>query len=97
VSRKDKILKPCIDVCKDVRGRCIACGRSDDDKDAWKDADSREEKLHLLRICMARTEAIGTRAFWEKEYRRKCAKKGVPCALDELIMPPPAVEGVVIP
>lgn len=84
VGGKKKFPSPCVDICKDKRGICIACGRSDRDKDSWKAADGRKAKLELLRECAERTTAIGTRAFWEAEYRRKCLKKGVPCPLDEL-------------
>lgn len=85
MGKKNKVPSPCVDVCKDRRGVCIACGREERDKDAWKKAESRQEKLVLLAECVARTEAIGTRAFWEAEYRRKCRKKGVPCPLDEAL------------
>lgn len=86
MGKKDKIPSPCIDVCKDRRGACIACGRSDEDKEAWKKADGRKEKLALVLECQRKTEAIGTRAFWEREYRRKCVKKGVICPLDEALI-----------
>lgn len=76
---------PCIDICKDKHGRCIACGRDKDEMKAWKDADTYEEKLELVARCIAHTEEIGTRVFWEREYRRKCRKKGADCPLDELI------------
>ena len=82
MSKKDKIPSPCIDVCKDKHGRCIGCGRGDKEKDAWKDAETREEKLALIARCLAHTEDIGTRVFWEREYRRRCAKKGAACPLD---------------
>lgn len=84
LGKKDKIPSPCVDICKDKRGICIACGRDKRDKDAWKSADGRDEKLQLLAECAARTQALGTRGFWEAEYRRKCRKKGVSCPLDEM-------------
>ncbi|MDX2264961.1 MAG: DUF1289 domain-containing protein [Hyphomicrobiales bacterium] len=82
---------PCVGVCKDKRGACIACGRDEDDEKAWKRADDLETKLALLAQCAAKTEEIGTRAFWEREYRRKCAKKGVLCPLDALTTKPALV------
>lgn len=75
---------PCVGICKDKRGVCIACGRDEDDEKAWKRADAFDEKLALLQACAKNTETLGTRQFWENEYRRKCAKKGVPCPLDRI-------------
>ncbi len=83
MGKKDKIPSPCVDICKDKRGICIACGRDKRDKDDWKSAEGRQEKIALLRECVARTDEIGTRGFWEAEYRRKCRKKGVECPLDD--------------
>lgn len=61
---------------------CIGCGRTKKDEKAWKHAETAEEKLDLLRQCLQKTEALGTRGFWEAEYRRKCRKKGLDCPLD---------------
>lgn len=83
MSKKHKITSPCIDICKDKRGVCIACGRTKEDKDAWKEAETRDEKLALIAKCVANTEQIGTRVFWEREYRKRCAKKGTHCPLDQ--------------
>lgn len=80
-----KIPSPCIDVCEDIDKRCIACGRCKKDKKAWKKAESPEEKLMLLRECLEATREIGTQALWIREYRRKCRKKGAPCALDDML------------
>jgi predicted Fe-S protein YdhL (DUF1289 family) len=80
----DRIPSPCIDICKDKHGVCIACGRTDGDKKRWKKAEADTEQLQLLAACVARTEEIGTRVMWEREYRRKCRKKGVECPLDTL-------------
>jgi predicted Fe-S protein YdhL (DUF1289 family) len=88
LGKKDKIPSPCVDICKDKRGICIACGRTDRDKDAWKAAESRDEKMRLLADCAAQTQALGTHAFWEAEYRRKCRKKGVDCPLDSFDLVP---------
>ena len=88
--KSGKIPSPCIDICKDKHGRCIACGRDKDDVRSWKHADSSEERLKLLVECIARTEEIGTRAFWEREYRRKCRKKGATCQLDDFSTALPA-------
>ncbi len=88
--KSGKIPSPCIDICKDKHGRCIACGRDKDDVRSWKHADSSEERLKLLVECIARTEEIGTKAFWEREYRRKCKKKGATCLLDDFSAALPA-------
>jgi uncharacterized protein len=88
LSKKDKfgrIPSPCIDICKDRHGRCIACGRSEKDKRKWKKAESEDEQLALIAACLALTGEIGTRAFWEREYRRKCRKKGAICPLDSVL------------
>ncbi len=61
---------------------CIGCGRTKKDEKAWKRAETAEEKLELLQQCLQKTEDLGTRRFWEAEYRRKCAKKGLDCPLD---------------
>ncbi len=84
MSKTHKIPSPCVDICKDKHGVCIACGRSKSDQRAWKDADTRDEKLALIARCAVQTGEVGTRVFWEREYRRKCQKKGVPCPLDRL-------------
>lgn len=68
---------PCVGICKDKRGVCIACGRTKKDKKAWKSAESDSAQIKLLKRCAAQAEEIGTRDFWQKEYRRKCRKKGV--------------------
>jgi uncharacterized protein len=85
VDKLHRIPSPCIDVCEDMHKRCIACGRSKKDKKAWKKADGPEEKLMLLRECLEATREIGTQALWIREYRRKCRKKGVTCALDDML------------
>lgn len=84
MGKKAKIPSPCIDICKDRDGVCIACGRTKKEEKAWKYADGEREKLALLRQCVEKTGMIGTRAFWEREYRRKCEKKGLECPLDWL-------------
>lgn len=84
LGKKSKLPSPCVGICKDKRGVCIACGRDEDDEKAWKRADGAKEKLALLEACARNTQVLGTRQFWETEYRRKCIKKGVPCPLDNL-------------
>lgn len=73
---KEKIPSPCIDICKDIRGVCIGCGRTKSDKKAWKKAESDAERLALVQECLDKTEELGTQELWLREYRRKCVKKG---------------------
>lgn len=75
--KSDGYPSPCVGICKDRRGICIACGRTKKDKKAWKDAKGDKEQIRLLERCAEKADEIGTREFWEKEYRRRCAKKGV--------------------
>jgi len=82
LGKKSKLPSPCVGICKEKRGVCIACGRDEDDEKAWKRADGLAEKLALLADCSRNTQKLGTRQFWEAEYRRKCLKKGVSCPLD---------------
>jgi predicted Fe-S protein YdhL (DUF1289 family) len=92
LGKHGKIPSPCIDVCEDIRGVCIGCGRTKKDQKAWKKAESGAERLALVAACIDATARIGTQTLWLREYRRKCVKKGADCPLDELgaPIPPPA-------
>jgi uncharacterized protein len=83
VGKDKKVTSPCIDICEDIRGVCVGCGRTKKDKKAWKKADTTAEKLALVESCSLGTAQIGTQALWLREYRVKCLKKGVPFPLDE--------------
>jgi predicted Fe-S protein YdhL (DUF1289 family) len=85
LGKKNKIPSPCIDICKDIRGVCIGCGRTKKDEKAWKKAGSDEERLELLRQCLKKTARIGTQKLWLRQYKRKCLKKGAPWLIDELV------------
>lgn len=76
LGKHKKVPSPCIDVCEDIRGVCIGCGRTKKDRKAWKKADTDEERLPLVEACLEKTEEMGTQQLWLREYRRKCAKKG---------------------
>ena len=83
---KDKdrtVTSPCIDVCEDIRGVCVGCGRTKKEKKAWKKADTLAEKLALIEASAEATAQIGTQPLWLREYRLKCLKKGVEFPLDE--------------
>ena len=51
---ENKIISPCISICRTdpVTGYCYGCGRSNDDKKAWKDEKTTEswKKQNLLEI-----------------------------------------------
>lgn len=86
MGKDHKIPSPCIDVCEDIRGVCIGCGRTKKDKKAWKKAETEEELLELLRECLEKTAEIGTQQLWLREYRRKCMKKGAAFPLERLAL-----------
>jgi predicted Fe-S protein YdhL (DUF1289 family) len=84
LSKYEKIPSPCIDICKDIRGVCIGCGRTKKEQKAWKRADSDRERLPMLEACLEATAQMGTQELWLREYRRKCRKKGADKVLEEL-------------
>jgi predicted Fe-S protein YdhL (DUF1289 family) len=89
---KERIPSPCIDICEDLRGVCIACGRVKKDKKAWKKAKTEAEKLAMIEDTLEKVAAMGTRDLWLREYQRKCIKKGavLPLALLEKLALEPA-------
>ncbi|HEY7644178.1 MAG TPA: DUF1289 domain-containing protein [Hyphomicrobiales bacterium] len=84
MGKHKKVPSPCIDVCEDIRGVCIGCGRTKKDRKAWKKADTDEERLALVEACLEKTEEMGTQQLWLREYRRKCVKKGAAWPLKEV-------------
>jgi predicted Fe-S protein YdhL (DUF1289 family) len=82
MGKNDKIPSPCVDICEYRDSMCVGCGRTKKQKKQWKSADSYEEQLILLRECAQSAQDFGIFGFWEREYRRKCRKKGVPFPLD---------------
>jgi predicted Fe-S protein YdhL (DUF1289 family) len=83
LGKNKRIPSPCIDVCEDIRGVCIGCGRTKKDEKAWKKATTDAERLELLRECLAKTEELGVQKLWLREYQRKCIKKGADPAVLE--------------
>ncbi|MGF1501800.1 MAG: DUF1289 domain-containing protein [Paracoccaceae bacterium] len=81
-----KVPSPCIDVCKyKLKGHCIGCGMTKPQKKAFKALSGRSEKRAFLQTLVAQHRALGDRfKGWATAYRRKCAKKDVPCPLDEM-------------
>ena len=76
---------PCIDVCKyRLKGHCIACSMTKAQKKAFKSAKGEAGRRAFLDFLRAQQAWLGGRfRGWEIAYRRKCAKKGVACPLDE--------------
>lgn len=77
---------PCIDVCKYPDGVCKGCGMTKREKKGWKRLNSKAARRPFLQTITARLNAMGEKrlARWQFVYRRKCAKKNVPCPLDKL-------------
>ncbi len=84
MGKRDKFPSPCIDICKDKRGVCVGCGRTKQQKKAWKDAETQTEREALVLECAAAARELGIYDFWIGEYRRKCHKKGRECPLDQM-------------
>jgi predicted Fe-S protein YdhL (DUF1289 family) len=73
---------PCIDVCKFKRkGHCIGCSMTKAQKDAFKGL-PQGERPAFIAMLVAQQSMLGKYRAWAAAYRRKCAKKGVPCPLD---------------
>ncbi len=82
-----KVPSPCIDVCKYKLkgGHCIGCGMTKAQKTSFKELDGKNAKRLFVAMLRDQQARLPIRfAGWEKAYRRKCDKKGVPCPLDVL-------------
>ena len=82
-----KVPNPCIDVCKyKIKGgHCIGCGMTKPQKKEFKSLDKKKAKRAFVVQLAAQQARLGKGfAGWAQAYRRKCAKKGVPCPLDEM-------------
>ena len=65
---KEKIISPCISICKTdpVSGYCYGCARSDEEKKSWKDDNtSNEWKLKNLEIIISRMKRWQLETFKE--------------------------------
>ncbi len=80
-----KTPSPCIDVCKyKLRGHCIACAMTKLQRDRFKRLDDETERRAFVRALATQQRALGDRfRGWAAAYRAKCARKEVPCLLDE--------------
>ena len=67
------VVSPCISVCKTdpISGFCYGCGRSDEEKKAWKDENTTNEwKLNNIEELRSRLEGWQLEAFNES-YKSK--------------------------
>ena len=70
---EQNVVSPCISVCKTapISGFCYGCGRSDDEKKAWKDENTTNEwKLNNIEELRSRLEGWQLEAFNES-YKSK--------------------------
>ena len=73
---KEKIISPCISICKTdpVSGYCYGCARSDEEKKSWKDeSTSNEWKSKNLEIIISRMKGWQLETFKES-YQHKIEK-----------------------
>ena len=73
---KEKIISPCISICKTdpVSGYCYGCARSDEEKKSWKDENtSNEWKSKNLEIIISRMKGWQLETF-KKSYQHKVNK-----------------------
>ncbi|MDC3104407.1 DUF1289 domain-containing protein [Candidatus Pelagibacter bacterium] len=73
---KEKIISPCISICKTdpVSGYCYGCARSDEEKKSWKDENtSNEWKSKNLEIIISRMKGWQLETFKES-YQHKIEK-----------------------
>lgn len=77
---------PCIDVCKyKLRGHCIGCAMTKMQRDAAERLRDEADRRAFVRALLAQQQALGDRfRGWATAYRRKCARAGVACPLDEI-------------
>ena len=70
---KDKIISPCISICKTdpVTGYCYGCARTNEEKINWKDEKTSEDwKMENLKIILGRMQGWQLETFKES-YRYK--------------------------
>ncbi len=70
---KEKIISPCISICRTdpVTGYCYGCARSDEEKKFWKDESaSNEWKSKNLKIIISRMKGWQLETFKES-YQHK--------------------------
>ena len=70
---QDKVTSPCISICKTdpLSGFCYGCGRTDEEKNTWKDENtSNEWKISNLEDLKNRLSNWQLKAF-EESYKSK--------------------------
>ena len=75
---KNKIVSPCISICKTdpITGYCYGCARTDQEKKLWKDDTTTNEwKSENLKIIITRMKGWQLETFKES-YKHK-VKKGI--------------------
>ena len=75
---KNKIISPCISICKTdpVSGFCYGCARTNNEKKLWKDENTLDEwKIKNLEIIITRMQGWQLETFKES-YQYKL-KKGI--------------------
>ena len=73
IMEQDKIISPCISICKTdpVSGFCYGCGRTNEEKNTWKDENtSNEWKISNLEDLKNRLSNWQLKAF-EESYKSK--------------------------
>ena len=73
IMEQDKITSPCISICKTdpVSGFCYGCGRTNEEKNTWKDENtSNEWKINNLEDLKQRLSDWQLKAF-EESYKSK--------------------------
>ena len=73
IMEQDKITSPCISICKTdpVSGFCYGCGRTNEEKNTWKDENtSNEWKINNLENLKNRLSDWQLKAF-EESYKSK--------------------------
>ena len=73
IMEQDKITSPCISICKTdpVSGFCYGCGRTNEEKNTWKDENtSNEWKINNLEDLKNRLSDWQLKAF-EASYKSK--------------------------
>ena len=74
----DKLISPCISICKTdpITGFCYGCARTDEEKKLWKNENTRKEwKIKNLEIIKSRMKGWQLDTFKES-YNHK-VKKGI--------------------
>ena len=76
---------PCIGVCKyGSGGMCRGCTMTRAEKKSSKRLLGKGQKKAFFTMLAGRLVAQERYPKWAKAYRKRCAKRGLPCVLDKL-------------